>query len=313
MDPALCLRYGSLPSLPLRFKYTNMSTATRLLTKPHFSFNPSPLSFSNGSVLRQAHQTFGRHVVYALDRFSIPSKEDHCKGNDNVIVRGTFGASLVMACVVAIMGSRAIAAPPKSLAMDQYSVDLNDEVISPFGAKGALKSLFAVGVKLATSDDTKEDHGIFRRLKKRKPSKFDEAPKMPSIEQIAGLKTEAVKLIKAGKNEEAENQLRNVYENAKDKHWNYLNESAYFAQMALVEILMAQGKYSEASKCECLKIPEGGQLIVPSDGRFYLYKAIISTMMNDTKEAKTWWQKFTEEVVCQSSPYDKPSYRSSSF
>ena len=51
---------------------------------------------------------------------------------------------------------------------------------------------------------------------------------------------EAVKLIKAGKSDEAETQLRKVFENAKDMDRNYLNESAYNVQMVLVEILMAQ-------------------------------------------------------------------------
>ncbi|KAF3449936.1 hypothetical protein FNV43_RR06015 [Rhamnella rubrinervis] len=270
MDLALCLPYAPLPSVPPRFKYPNTSTATRVLTKPHFSFNPCSLSVPNDSILRQPLQTFGRHVVCA--RFSIPSKGDHHKGNDNVIVRGAVGASLVMTCVVAVMGCRAIAAPSKSLVMHHLVTSAkgviypDEKVISPFGAKGALESLFEVSVKIATSANTKEEYKFFR---KRQPSKFDKVSKMPSIEEIADLKTEAVKLIKAGKSDEAEKQLQKVYENAKDKDMNYLNESAYFAQMALVEILMAQGKYSEASQCECLKIPEGGRF---SDGRFYLYK-----------------------------------------
>ena len=50
---------------------------------------------------------------------------------------------------------------------------------------------------------------------------------------------EAVKLIKAGRSDEAETQLRKAFENAKDGR-TYLDESAYNVQMVLVEILMAQ-------------------------------------------------------------------------
>ena len=56
---------------------------------------------------------------------------------------------------------------------------------APFGAKGTLKSLFAVGVELATGPKTKKRYKIFPKWK---ASKLDNVPKMVSAEEADELK-----------------------------------------------------------------------------------------------------------------------------
>lgn len=180
MDSALCLRHGPpIPSFPLRFKYPKVS-ATRVPTDLHLSFSPCPLSVSSHSILGRPRQTFGRLVVCALDRFFKPLKEDNQGDGASGFVRGTVGASLVLACVVAIMGCRGVAAPPKCLAVQcQRRSETGDvNVISVADAKEALKPLFAVYIKLATSAIYTKEQLI----------KFDKVSKMPSAAEVADLK-----------------------------------------------------------------------------------------------------------------------------
>lgn len=179
MDSALCLRYGPpVPSFPRSFKYPKVS-ATRVPTDLHLSFNPCPLSVSSRSILGRPRQTFGRHVVYALDRFSKPFKEDNQGDGASGLVRGTVGASLVLACVVAIMGCRGVAAPPKCLAVQRHVETGDVDAITVADAKKALRPLFAVYIKLATS-------AIYTK-EKLQLSKFGKVSKMPSAAELADL------------------------------------------------------------------------------------------------------------------------------
>lgn len=175
MDSALCLPFGPLPSLPLHFQ-SNKSTTRVLITKPHFTFTPSLLSFSNGSGFsRQQRQTL------AIARLSKPLKEN--KGGNNEIVRGTVGASLVLACAVAMMGCSSKLSPKAFAAatkIDPQQETLPTEMTeSLLTAKGALKSLLDTTVQLTTAKVESQKKGS---------NIFDRVPQRPSKEEVDGLK-----------------------------------------------------------------------------------------------------------------------------
>ncbi|KAK4589221.1 hypothetical protein RGQ29_019995 [Quercus rubra] len=135
----------------------------------------------------------------------------------------------------------------------------------PRGGKDALKSLLDVGVYLASVE--LNSLGF---------------PKTPSLEQANTLyKNEAMRLLKSGKGNEAEELLRKAIEEC-----GY-SESDYYLAIILAEILIFKGSYQQAHKCL-----EDHQH--PSDARYALYKAIVCTMLDKMDDAEKWWESFTE-------------------
>ncbi|KAL5839097.1 hypothetical protein ACOSQ4_011705 [Xanthoceras sorbifolium] len=214
-------------------------------------------------------------VILAVDRPWTPPRND--KGYNKVVVKGAVGASLVLACALGIiscsckMNPKAIAGP-----MEMYQKAPPMSMLQhQFGASLALKSFLDVSVKLASAEA--EPTSTLPKYK---------LPPVPSMKDVNAIKMEAVRQMKLGNADMAVELLRNVYEACRDEP-----EPAYNVEMALVEILIYQGRYEEASNCNCLKDEQR----IPSDGRFPLYKAIICTMLND-KEARKWWEEFAETI-----------------
>ncbi|XP_044497427.1 uncharacterized protein LOC123219503 isoform X2 [Mangifera indica] len=280
MESALSLSYFPRPAILFNLNLSTMSVKLKQTTRLRSSH--SCFSLSSGlHVTRRSpgHVLNFNAVVSELEKSSTPSKENEKKG-DGRKLKGVVGASLVLACVVGIMScsskmnqKAAIAGP-----MEMYQKAPPTSVsIQTIGGNLALKSFLDVGVELASSSS------------KEKP--FDQpkfnVPPGPSMEDINAIKMEAVRKMKSGKPEEAEKMLQDLYRTCQNEL-----EPAYHAEMALVEILIYQGKYEEASYCNCL---QEERRILASDGRFPLYKAIICTMLNN-EEAATWWKEFAETV-----------------
>ncbi|KAL6282634.1 hypothetical protein ACE6H2_013563 [Prunus campanulata] len=271
MDSALCLQYGAL-CVPSPMRVTRVS---RLL--PNFN-NPSPLSLSS---LCSTHRAVSGHafspVISALNKPSTPSAND--KDDKKFFVRGIGGASVVLACVLGIMNCnykftpRAIAGvrdPPYQTSRSSVKQDIS----YPKSAKDVLQSLLMVNQNVASSKNS-----ILPNLNNLK------SPPEPSMEDCERLKIQAAALIKDGKSDRAERQLQDIYNNMVT---GGKTEPAYNVQMALVAILIFQGKYQEALKWVCLNKEHA----IPSDGRVHLYKAIIYTMLEENKEAKECWETF---------------------
>ncbi|BFG28110.1 hypothetical protein CerSpe_143840 [Prunus speciosa] len=262
MDSALCSQYGALcvPST------MNVTRVPRLL--PNFN-SPSSLSLSS---LCSTHHAVSGHafspVISALNKPSTPSAND--KDDKKLIVRGMGGASVVLACVLGIMSCN-YKFTPRALA------DAGKQgIVYPESAKDVLQSLLMVNQNVASSK-----YKYFPKKLKLPPE--------PSKIDCDHLKIQAAGLIKAGKGDEAERQLKNIYN---DVVTGQKSESAYHVQMALVAILIFQGKYQEALNWVCHNKDQA----IPSDGRVHLYKAIIYTMLDKNKEAKECWKTFIRSL-----------------
>ncbi|KAB1221321.1 hypothetical protein CJ030_MR2G005634 [Morella rubra] len=274
MESTLCLRYGPLPTLPLHIPSLVRSAR---VTKPQFSFSHSSLSLSipNRSSYRSLGHAF-RSVVGANNRFPALSTNDE---SDNKIVRGTVGASLALASVLAIvscgctMNPKGIAGTPKNLQRSS-STKAARSTIYPKGGKAALKSLLDMTVYLASS----------LPMPAKMPSKPRQS-KLLSGEDVEDLKVEAMSLMKSGHGDEAVKRLKKTYGDCEG------SESLFKVGMALVEVLICLGKYEEALTSECL-----WKLSLPSDARVPLYKAIIYTMMDKKEDAKECWKDFISSI-----------------
>ncbi|XP_065879274.1 uncharacterized protein [Euphorbia lathyris] len=187
--------------------------------------------------------------------------------------------SIAFACIVGLIGlgsSMKAIAGPRELYQKAPQLVLG----YPLGGRSALKSLLDVNVYLSSHD-------------LEPPATIFPLPSRPSAQQVKDIKMEAVRLMKYGKAEDAVLLLRNAC-----NLYKYDPEPAYNVEMALVEILISQGKYMEASECDCLKDDQ----CLPSDARFPLYKAIICTMLDETEDARKWWDEYVETVEGEFDP-----------
>ena len=99
MESTLLLRNAPLPSVPLQRISSPVNLSAARVTVPNFGLNHSTLSLVNNSYPRPLRHDFSP-IVCAVNNFSIHSTNDE---GDNKIVRGSVGASLVMACVLGII------------------------------------------------------------------------------------------------------------------------------------------------------------------------------------------------------------------
>ena len=99
MESTLFLRNAPLPSVPLQRISSPVNLSAARVTVPNFSLNHLTLSLVNNSLPRPLRHDFSP-IVCALNKFSKHSTNDE---GDNKIVRGSVGASLVMACVLGII------------------------------------------------------------------------------------------------------------------------------------------------------------------------------------------------------------------
>ncbi|TXG47919.1 hypothetical protein EZV62_027213 [Acer yangbiense] len=273
MESALCLNYCRLPSMLLNGAST-MSTAERRCRAAKLRSSCSSLSLSSSSPCWPLGHVISR-VIRASSRPSTPPPK-----NDNKVIKGAVGASMVLACALGIISCSckmntnptAIAGPMEMYQKAPPVSPLSDQ----FGARAALKSILDVSVIMASSTEAEPSYEF---------PKYD-VPPGPSMKDVKAIKMVAVQQMKLGKADKAVDLLRDVYEECKDEP-----EPAYNVEMALVEILICQGRYKEALNCNCLKDDQR----IPSDGRFPLYKAILCTMLNK-EEAKMWWEQFAEII-----------------
>ena len=99
MESTLFLRNAPLPSVPLQRISSPVNLSAARVTVPNFSLNHLTLSLVNNSLPRPLRHDFSP-IVCAVNKFSTHSTNDE---GDNKIVRGSVGASLVMACVLGII------------------------------------------------------------------------------------------------------------------------------------------------------------------------------------------------------------------
>ncbi|KDP37975.1 hypothetical protein JCGZ_04618 [Jatropha curcas] len=274
------LFHGNRHPLPdLVHKPSAPSTSSLAITKLHFSQTQANNYISlttKVNTSRPPRQVLTRPVIRAQER----SRND--RKDNKKTAQGRAGASIALACVLGIIGS-SLKMNPKAIAgpRELYQKAPQSAVAYPLGGRSALKSLLDVNVCLASS-------------KLEPPTATTQLPSRPSTEQVNDLiKMEAVRLMKYGKPKDAVLFLQDAY-----NLYKHDPEPAYNVEMALVEILICQGKYKEALKCNCLNDDQR----LPSDGRFPLYKAIIYTMLDDMEEAKKWWEEYVETVEEEFNP-----------
>nr|POE97572.1 hypothetical protein CFP56_17091 [Quercus suber] len=253
MESTLFLRSSPLASLPIRI--SSPLSATRL-TNPNFSSNHSSLSLPNSSYQRPLRHAFSP-IVCAVNRFPTPSTNDE---SDSKIVRGTVGASLVLACVVGIISCGCMMSPKAN-------------AISP----SKPQALSTPTLMLKPADTVVES--------KKKP---------PNVESF---KRQAKMLAKCGRDEEVLKPLRKALKDIETRDSEY-GEPNYQVEMALVEVLIYLGRYEEAIKCKCLNLSKSSS--IKSDARVPLYKGIIYTMLDEKENAMTWWKKFARIVKVES-------------
>ncbi|KAK8612863.1 hypothetical protein V6N13_092967 [Hibiscus sabdariffa] len=276
MEAALCLGHGPMLSISHRMP-------PGMITTLRFGFNHSFVSVSKGSMTnhRRCHR-FCSQGPLALDRSnsSMPSNE---KGGAKA-VRGAVGASLALACTLGIitcgckMNIKAMAGPKQQVYQKSPSLPRNVPPMPP--RKVALKSLLDVTVDLASKDGRSA-----RGVSSGSGSHFPGWQSAPSKYQVDQLKKVAVSLMKRGQPEDALHMLNEQYMKYKSEP-----ESAYEISLALVEILITQGKYEEAY--EFMKTQEK---MSDFDVRPTLYKAIVCTML-DKDEAQDLWDEFAGSI-----------------
>ncbi|KAF5752739.1 hypothetical protein HS088_TW01G00656 [Tripterygium wilfordii] len=271
MDYALCATYGygHLPMKPLCFPSTLRTT-----TKLEFNLSHSShLLYSGFTKHLPATKPVMSPVIRAVDKSASPSSDGKRGGK---ILRGVVGASLVLACAIGVFSCscnlkpKAIAGPP-TITSKKPSTEPTTQVL---GAKYALNSFLEV-TKILTSDEVQP------------LTESTNLPRKPSTADIWAAKTDAVRIIKSGNTSKAMASLIKAYKDCEGQP-----EQQYEVDMAIAEILLSQGKYEEALERNCLKseVP-----VSKSDTRFYLYKALVHTML-DNKEAKKWWKMYIDTV-----------------
>ncbi|PRQ29463.1 putative tetratricopeptide-like helical domain-containing protein [Rosa chinensis] len=265
MDSALRLHRSAL-----RIPSTTSRAAG--LARPYSSFRPSSLSlFSKASTYRTlSRDTFSCPVICALNKPSPPSP-NYYKDNGKKIVIVVGGASVVLACVLGVINNN-FNFSPTAMAGSRDS-SKQESAVGPVVNRPSdvLDSLLKVNRHIATSKST---------WRIRTPQLY--VPPEPKDYNPDNLKITVAELIKSGKCDVAETQLRSLCRTG--------GEVGNDVEMNLVLVLIFQGKYEEALERGCLS---GGPM-VESDGRVHFYKAIIYTMLGRDDEAKTSWNRFLE-------------------
>ncbi|KAL4366272.1 hypothetical protein GQ457_05G027520 [Hibiscus cannabinus] len=277
MEAALFLGHGPMLSI-------SHHMPPPLITKLRFGFNHSFVSVSKGFVTshRRCHRFHSRGPL-ALDRSNSSMPSENEKGGAKA-VRGAVGASLALACTLGIitcgckMNLKAMAGPKQQVYQKSPSLPRNVPPMPP--RKVALKSLLDVTVDLA-SKDGRSARGA------GSGSHFPVWHSAPSKYQVDQLKKVAVSLMKRGQPEDALHMLNEQYMKYKSEP-----ESAYEISLAVVEILITQGKYEEAY--EFMKTQEK---MSDFDVRPTLYKAIVCTMLDKDDEAQGLWDDFAGSIA----------------
>ncbi|KAJ8760794.1 hypothetical protein K2173_021832 [Erythroxylum novogranatense] len=254
-----------------QFACTSSSTLiTPLERKPRFNIDRTSFPMIGNSI-RFPLRYVSNPVVCALEKPSTPSGNGK---NDKKILKGVLKTSIAFACALGIinaslkMNRRAIAGPRELYQKAPPAVSY------PLAGRIALKSLLDITAMLSSS-------------KEEPPSTTFRLPSRPSMLDVENIKMQAVVLMRYGKAEEAVGFLQKAYGIYKDDP-----EPAYNVEMALVEVLICQGKYKAALECKCLQ----DDYSLPSDARVPLYKAILYTMLNQKEEAGKCWDEYAESV-----------------
>lgn len=149
MESALCLSFCPCPSpanSPRIPSTMSVKHATKLRSSRH-----SSISLSSSSTHHPRRQIVS-HVICAHDKSSLPP-EDRKRKEENKIVKGTVGASLVLACALGVMSCSSNMNPialagPKEVYQKAPSMSV---FAHPVGGRHALNSFLDVSLKLASS------------------------------------------------------------------------------------------------------------------------------------------------------------------
>ncbi|XVE51612.1 hypothetical protein DITRI_Ditri02bG0055700 [Diplodiscus trichospermus] len=293
MEAALCLGYGPLPSIS--FRMPSSTIATPASTKLYFEFNRSSISvsgvgFTNG---RRCRHFYGPGPL-ALDRSNSSMPSGNEKGVAKVVGARAIGASLALACALSIIGC-GCKMNLKSIACPQLP-HFSQDFFPSDRKKMALESLLDVTVNLASKEGRK--WWAVDLVPSASPPSWDSPPSTYEIKHQ--IKKEAVSKIKRGEPDKALDMLKNEYKKCESSHepltdnWpENESESGYNLRMAMVEILICQGKYEEALKFTRKQDLDRAKENLPNfDVRPILYKAILFTMSDRDKEAQELWEKF---------------------
>ncbi|KAI4298270.1 hypothetical protein L6164_031848 [Bauhinia variegata] len=306
MESAISLRYTPWPTPTATFRLSSRSIGVRASRSVHLSL--SHASLPHCSLRHQAAHVSGR-VNCMLDeneRFSVPSKKE---GRDNNVIRGMTGLSLVMACVVGVFN---------------FSNKMNPKLITAYA------SFFRPNNPVQTSSETRYPVVQFDRAEfalasvlemvKHTNSQGQTQPQIKSFskDEIDRLKLYAAGQTKSQNPDEAYQILKKEYEKLK-KQREGGPEQKQNLEMAMIEILILQGKYEEAQKLLDSRIDKiiGGSGEPNNYGRklsddekierleyysfgeskpkIFLYKAVLHTMLGN-KEAAKWGKAFGDKI-----------------
>ncbi|KAJ7968943.1 Tetratricopeptide-like helical domain containing protein, partial [Quillaja saponaria] len=247
MESAIRLLYIPMNAIPLQVSSTREAARA---TGMQFRFSQTSLCLSYRSKRDPVMHALGP-VSCMSNKFIMPSHHDKV---DNKMVKGMAGMSLVLVCVIGVvsfnckMNSTAFADPMRNLQNESTFPSVAG------GGKSPRESFLGMKEYLASKPD---------RTKMDPPN----LPFRPSGDDIEVLKKYALWLTKSGEAEKAVKLLEDEY-----NKYNDYPETAYFLDMALVEILTCQGKYDEALKRDCLQQEDE---IGPSDPRLKFYKDFL--------------------------------------
>ncbi|KAF5475140.1 hypothetical protein F2P56_006979 [Juglans regia] len=282
MESALCHRHGHLPGLTLRIPNFPVNGASRVITRPHLSFSPTSLSLSNTNlcIYRRLGHAFSP-IVCAMNRNPTPWRNDE---SDNKVVRaGTVGAaSLMLACALGIISCSCMKSP-KAMAIcnnqKKREVVCISRAIYPEGGE-ALKYLSDM---ISVYSSQKKPAANFKLKGDKKISR----------EQAAVLKKEAMWMVKSGKDNDAVRLLKNTLTECVGE------ESKFYVEMALVEVLICLGRWEEALQYNCICGQSENKI---ADFRVPLYSALINTMLDNKDSAQKCWEEFTVAVGSEGPP-----------
>ncbi|KAL4627557.1 hypothetical protein ACB092_05G174000 [Castanea dentata] len=210
MESTLFLRNAPLPRVPLQRISSPVNLSAARVTMPNFGLNHLTLLLANNSYPRPLRHDFSP-IVCAVKKFSTHSTNDE---DDNKIVRGSIGASLVMACVLGIVSCGCWMSPIAN-------------AIPPWSSNNSSRQ---------TAAGSQKHKPLTRK-------------NLPDVE---ALKKEAKMLANSGRDEEVLKPLRQALDEARsDPRYG---DTHYNIEMALVEVLIYLGRYEEAKECQCLNL-----------------------------------------------------------
>ncbi|XP_050287702.1 uncharacterized protein LOC126726485 [Quercus robur] len=257
MESTFLLRNAPLPSVPLQLISSPVNLSVARVTVPNFGLNHLTLSLANNSYPRPLRHDFSP-IVRAVNNFSTHSANDE---GDNKIVRGSVGASLVMACVLGIISCGCWMSPIAN-------------AIPPWSSHQTVA---------ADSQKYKQTRQNLRDV------------------DVEALKKKAKVQANSRRDEEVLKPLRQALDKAWSEYSTYGDPHYNIEMALVeVLIYLGRYEEAKECQCLKLGLKELRDLRIKSDTRVPLYKGIIYTMLDEKDKAMKSWKEFAKYVEDES-------------